>query len=763
MNGTTAYALSKAYVEATLQGAGALKGQDGKDGADGKGAYELAVEKGFEGSDDEWLESLKGADGKDGVDGENGKDGKDGLDGEQNVIESISVNGTPLEPDEDKNVDITIPTSDYTAGTGIQISEDKVISTKDVKKNYIDNSNFRINQTGASEYSTANEYTVDRWYIDGGILTPVENGVQFVNPNTETGASNLVRLRQNIHYGFAEFTGKTVTLSAKINGVVYSGKATIPTEKPTEGTATQYITAGITDFSINLNYSVTADYFVPYIALAYNRTALIEWMKLEVNDEFSGYIEPDYMTELIKMNFTTSDKGALDIPTGGSSDAETVNGHTVESDVPADAVFTDTVYDDTEIRTELESKANKDNIKIYTREYLPEFKPLGTSGGDNYYYSKFIRCNDTIIGFNYIDSYFYIAFSNIGVVKIYEEELFNLESNDVFNINNDNFEKVLLFSNLHIVSGGSINRVITRKNDFDQIEFFIAYSQAPLVVYNLDKQIELSVELGSFGTYYVTDIFKSANNDIFVYNQNMNILGKLVSSNENYRVGVSVALTSAIIDWSTDRCGIADNMTVFVTNEDIIYDVPNYAELESWKEWFEANMGTAGTLLGGTDIITDIECWDGGVFYITTDGGIYANFYDKQEMAWGMSWGEQGLNNLGYLDNMADCTYVYDHDFLHQIYNAYLKVIDSSVQDFNASDTYLLQNNINTNYVRKDSCLWTNGYFVCAERDNIHILTYKYTEADMSETVLELVDKVKDLESTVKYLQDNMDYILQRI
>lgn len=342
-------AIAKGYTEESLTGAGALKGQDGKDGADGKGAYELAVEKGFEGSDDEWLESLKGADGKDGengkdgIDGIDGQNGKDGLDGEQNVIESISVNGTPLEPDENKNVDITVSSTDYTAGTGIKISEDKIISTKDVKKNYIDNSNFRINQTGASEYSTANEYTVDRWYIDGGILTPVENGVQFVNPNTETGASNLVRLRQNIHYGFAEFAGKTVTLSAKINGVVYSGKAIIPTEKPTEGTATQYITSGITDFSINLNYSVTADYFVPYIALAYNRTALIEWMKLEVNDEFSGYIEPDYMTELIKMNFTTSDKGALDIPTGGES------------------------YDDTEIKediatleTSLENKLDKD-------------------------------------------------------------------------------------------------------------------------------------------------------------------------------------------------------------------------------------------------------------------------------------------------------------------------------------------------------------------------------------------------------------------
>lgn len=53
-------------------------------GKDGKSAYELAVENGFQGTLDEWLESLKGADGqngKDGKNGENGIDGKNGVDG----------------------------------------------------------------------------------------------------------------------------------------------------------------------------------------------------------------------------------------------------------------------------------------------------------------------------------------------------------------------------------------------------------------------------------------------------------------------------------------------------------------------------------------------------------------------------------------------------------------------------------------------------------------------------------------------------------
>lgn len=50
-------------------------------GKDGKSAYEIAVEYGFVGTENEWLESLKGVDGKDGVNGKDGCDGRNGIDG----------------------------------------------------------------------------------------------------------------------------------------------------------------------------------------------------------------------------------------------------------------------------------------------------------------------------------------------------------------------------------------------------------------------------------------------------------------------------------------------------------------------------------------------------------------------------------------------------------------------------------------------------------------------------------------------------------
>lgn len=81
---------------------GSIRGKNGKDGENGLDAYELAVQNGFDGTLDEWLESLKGSDGKDGVDGEDGKDGKngkngvDGVDGKDGLNAPGSLDGQLL-------------------------------------------------------------------------------------------------------------------------------------------------------------------------------------------------------------------------------------------------------------------------------------------------------------------------------------------------------------------------------------------------------------------------------------------------------------------------------------------------------------------------------------------------------------------------------------------------------------------------------------------------------------------------------------------
>ena len=60
----------------------------------GLSAYEIAVKNGFNGSEQEWLESLKGKDGKDGQDGGPGKDGVDGQPGRDGADGKTPVKGT---------------------------------------------------------------------------------------------------------------------------------------------------------------------------------------------------------------------------------------------------------------------------------------------------------------------------------------------------------------------------------------------------------------------------------------------------------------------------------------------------------------------------------------------------------------------------------------------------------------------------------------------------------------------------------------------
>ena len=95
----------------------------GKDGKDGKSAYEIAVDNGFKGNETEWLNSLHGKDGKDGYtpvkgvdyfDGKDGKDGytpvknvdyfdgKNGLDGKDGIDGYSPVRGVDYWTEEDK-------------------------------------------------------------------------------------------------------------------------------------------------------------------------------------------------------------------------------------------------------------------------------------------------------------------------------------------------------------------------------------------------------------------------------------------------------------------------------------------------------------------------------------------------------------------------------------------------------------------------------------------------------------------------------------
>ena len=91
---------SKKYVDETIQGAGGLKGEKGDPGKDGADGFSPAAK--VEKTGHTAIITIVDKDGPTTVEIKDGEDGR----ASENTIESISVNGTSLTPDENKNVNI---------------------------------------------------------------------------------------------------------------------------------------------------------------------------------------------------------------------------------------------------------------------------------------------------------------------------------------------------------------------------------------------------------------------------------------------------------------------------------------------------------------------------------------------------------------------------------------------------------------------------------------------------------------------------------
>ena len=150
-------ALAKKYTKESLAGAGALKGEKGdpftyddftpeqllalkgENGIDGKSAYQLAVEKGFVGTEAEWVASLKGETGPIGPQGEVGPQG---LKGETGATGPQGIQGP-------KGDNYQITEADYAAIAGM-------ISVPSKTSELTNDSNF-ITEVKLNGESVANE------------------------------------------------------------------------------------------------------------------------------------------------------------------------------------------------------------------------------------------------------------------------------------------------------------------------------------------------------------------------------------------------------------------------------------------------------------------------------------------------------------------------------------------------------------------------------------------------------------------------------
>ena len=155
---------------------------DGKDGADGKSAYQIAVEAGYTGTETEWLASLKGEKGDTGEAGASGEKGEKGDRGEKGDTGAVGKDGTdgkdgadgfsPSAKVEKTGSVVTITMTDkdgtttesFTEGTDVDLTP---YATKAF-------SSVRLGNSGEYMFTASNKSDTITFGVDGGITIEID-------------------------------------------------------------------------------------------------------------------------------------------------------------------------------------------------------------------------------------------------------------------------------------------------------------------------------------------------------------------------------------------------------------------------------------------------------------------------------------------------------------------------------------------------------------------------------------------------------------
>ncbi|MBQ8388066.1 MAG: leucine-rich repeat protein [Clostridia bacterium] len=168
----------------------------------GKSAYEIAVDNGFEGSEQEWLDSLRGSDGKDGEDGKNGyngldgqkgENGKDGKDGE-NGKDGLGILSTKIDGRGHLIVTMTdgteVDAGFVTYGVEDTSTEAPTLSVSDIT--LLSNDTYVITSSRPVRWETDNPAAV--LVADNGFIVAVGSGSANIKATARDGQSATCRV-----------------------------------------------------------------------------------------------------------------------------------------------------------------------------------------------------------------------------------------------------------------------------------------------------------------------------------------------------------------------------------------------------------------------------------------------------------------------------------------------------------------------------------------------------------------------------------------
>lgn len=240
-----AYGAAATLVEETLKGAGALKGKDGKS------AYQIAVDHGFEGTEEEWLESLKGKDGASSID--DSKTAEDSTYSSKKIEEDLANyvpvqqkaedNGKVLGIGEDGKVkpvaggtggggdaeDITYENENYPTWTNVKKALDGIMEKVDYVKPSI-KSFTAIPSTTVYEIGQKIASIVFNWSVNKNIKSQTLTGCTLADENVRTATYDQ-ELSSNKTFTLKVDDGQNTdskSFSVAFQNRIYYGSAALP-------------------------------------------------------------------------------------------------------------------------------------------------------------------------------------------------------------------------------------------------------------------------------------------------------------------------------------------------------------------------------------------------------------------------------------------------------------------------------------------------------------------------------------------------------
>ena len=347
----------------------------------------------------------------------------------------------------------------------------------------------------SSDIPSLSGYATETWVNEQGFLTEhqdISNLVQKEDGKTLISTEDISQIAQN------------KTDIETLNG---AGEGSIEKKIADKLSEQTYLTKEIAtadEIAAYISAPTTAKFNVIYLVKDENATGADKYFEYQRigNEESSSF----QMTGDTSTNLSDYAKTA-DIPTtlpANGGNADTVNNHTVESDVPENAVFTDTIYDDTEVKENIaELNNNLDTLEF------------GEVAGGKNLFNKNSSDN--------VDGYLVNGIPN-------GETYYSQKTSHFIEINSENFVYNLGNTNNHIAFYDSNRAFINQIHQNDGINIVEIPANAKyvrVVYFDVEKDL-VQIEKGTTATPYEPYIpsVKMLADKVSAQNESLSVIGK---------------------------------------------------------------------------------------------------------------------------------------------------------------------------------------------------------------------------------------------